>query len=420
MNTAAVKSNVQERFGNDALYSQIHEDALMLMESIGFGASEKTAAKIFEAVDPSEAGNLTYVESVGRIYPSREAIESSLDRVRQGMDFWPHGFGTGGMAAYIVDENGPRPSDLDDMKRLAKFYGKTEELTSLQSSFNLCNRIKKADTQKRIEIECAGIDIMVENAGGKLVTPTLRTDEAIAHLAGYHRKGVKVGAALSVTSTFLGVSEEMIDVFLAVVKAGLPYIMNSMPIGGLTGPYSMSALATLAHAESMFGLMLGQMTTPGIKAVHAAMPSISDMSRKDMPLMFGSRSNTMLNILIAETNGYLGLPTMQSACAHSRENYDAEAERQSAETYALIDLYPYHIMRHMFGFSAQINDFSIENLEKQIALYRKSRFEPVSVRMPEPAQYDDEGLEAIIEGIERNDFRQLNHTLKNIGREFNI
>jgi hypothetical protein len=72
----------------------------------------------------------------------------------------------------------------------------------------------------------------------------------------------------------------------------------------------------------------------------------------------------------------------------------------------------------MFGFSSQLNDFSIENMERQISLFHEISANPVSVELPEPAMYDSAGIDTILEGFERRDFRNLDHTLQNIGRSF--
>ncbi|WP_161626887.1 trimethylamine methyltransferase family protein [Desulfospira joergensenii] len=415
-----IGSRCKECFGNYPLYIQIHEDAMLLIESIGFRVSPATAGKILDAAGPAAEGKITYTEPLGKLYLSRDVIDEGLDRVRSGMAFWPKGFGTGGMAAYIVDKGGPRTPGLKDMERLSEIYGRTDFLTSLQTSFNLCNRIKKSDFQGRADLECGLIDIMIRCSSGKLVTPTLLTEKAIRHLAGWGAKGHKVGVALSITSTFLSISDQMVDPFLSAVRQGIPFIMNSMPIGGLTAPYSMSSLATLAHAEAVFGLVLAQLIHPGIRCVHAAMPTISDLSKKDMPLMFGSRSNSLLNILLAELNAFLGIPGCQSACSHSRDVYDEDAARETVETFSLVDRYDYHSLRHLFGFSAQLNDFSIDHLEKQIDLYLDLKENPIPVEIPSPAEYDPEGMDAILSGLERGDFRNLSHTLKNIGRSFTL
>jgi len=406
------------RYGSEELCARIHEDALVLLESMGVKASPAVAEKIRRVLDPGEARHLLWSPEAGRFYLSREAMDACLDRIRQSREYWPRGFGTGGMAAYITDSNGPRSPVMADMERLCRFVGETDELTCIQSSFNPGSRIKKDDIQKRAETECACIDLMIRHTRGKLVTPTIRTDEGIRYLAAYHQKGHKVGAALSIISTFLTISEEMADPFIRTVTAGVPILMNSMPIAGLTGPCSMSSLATLAHAEALFGMLLAQLIRPGIPSINAAMPTVADMTRKDMPLKFGSRSNTLLNILIAEVNCGIGLPACQSACSHSRDSFDKDAELESAATFSLINRFDYHILRHLFGFSSQLNDFSIDDMEKQVALYRRIRRNPLAVRNPEPAVYDPQGFEAIIEGIERGDFRSLDHTLKHVGRSF--
>lgn len=407
----------KKRFGNDQLYAQIHEDAMMLIESLGFKVSHATAGKILDAAGPAR-DQILYSEPYGRLYLSRAVIDEGLDRVRPSMSYWPQGFGTGGMAAYILDKNGPRIPDIQDMERLARIYARTDFLTGLQSSFNLCNKIRKYDMNGRESLECTLVDTMIRCSGGKLVTPTLLTEKAILHLSKYKAKGYQVGLPVSITSTFMSVSDHMVDPFLSVVQKGIPFIMNAMPIAGFTAPYSMSSLATLAHAEAVFGLVLAQLIHPGIKCVHAAMPTIADLGKKEMPLMFGSRSNSLLNILLAELNAFLGIPGCQSACSHSRAKYDEDAMRESAETFSLLLQYGYHIIRHSFGFSAQINDFSIDSLEEQIELYMDIKNHPLAVETPPPAEYDSEGIEATIEGLEREDFRNLPHTLKNIGEAF--
>ncbi|MGB3225312.1 MAG: trimethylamine methyltransferase family protein, partial [Desulforhopalus sp.] len=308
--------NGKKRFGNEVLYQQIQQDALLLIESYGVAVSPQTATKLLGAMEPDEAAKVVYTEDTGRIYITQDVIEECLNRVRQGMDFWPRGFGTGGMAAYIVDANGTRSPESADMKLLARKFGETDLFTNLQSSFNICSRVKRTDIEKRAQIECQAIDDMIEGAAGKLIMPTLLSDAGYDRLKHYSDKGHPVGAALSIISTYMTVSDEMADPFLKTVQRGLPYIMNSMPIGGLTAPYSMSSLATLAQAEGLFGLVLGQLIQPGIKCINSAMPTIADMTSKDMPMMFGSVSNTMLNILIAELNIYLGIPTCQSSCSH--------------------------------------------------------------------------------------------------------
>ncbi len=406
------------QYGNENLYSQIQQDALLLIESYGVAVSRQTAEKLLKAMPVDEAEQIAYTEDTGRFYISQDVVEKCLDRVRQGMEFWPAGLGTGGMAAYIVDKNGPRSPEISDMKRLAELFGKTDIFTNLQSSFNVCARIKRTDIAKRERVEVTVIDDMIAGANGKLIMPTVLSDAAYDRLRYFSSQGHKVGVALSIISTYMTISDEMVDPFLKATTRGLPYIMNSMPIGGLTGPYSMSSLATLAQAEALFGLVLGQLIKPGILCINAAMPTIADMTSKDMPMMFGSISNTMLNILLAEVNMFLGIPCCQSACSHHRDSLDDEAITRSGEIFGLVNQYDYHLLRHLFGFSSQLNDFSIENMERQISLYHEICANPPDVEIPAPAQHDAGGLEAIFEGFGRRDFRNLDHTLLNIGKSF--
>ena len=154
------------------------------------------------------------------------------------------------MAAYLVDGSGPRMVDVDDLKRLVEVVRRNDEMTFINTSFNPGRRGK--------ETEIAVVDAMIEGLDGKLSAPTSRTPEAIDHMAVRYRQGFKVANAMSIISNFLTVSEDMVDPFIRICQAGVPHLMNSMPIAGLTAPYSLSSLATLAHAEAMFGLVLAE------------------------------------------------------------------------------------------------------------------------------------------------------------------
>jgi trimethylamine---corrinoid protein Co-methyltransferase len=411
-------TSTKERYGNEELYQQIQQDALLLIESYGVAVSPEAIQKLFAAMAPEEAEKAVYSEDTGRIYITQEVIEESLEKVREGKDFFPKGFGTGGMAAYIVDENGTRSPESTDIKLLAEKFGESDLLTSMQSSFNVCSRVKKKDIATRAKLECQAIDDMIAGANGKLIVPTLLSDAGYDKLKDYSDKGHRVGAALSIIGTYMTLSDEMVDPFLNTVNRGLPFIMNSMPIGGLTAPYSMSSLATMAQAEGLFGIVLGQLISPGIKCLNSAMPTIADMTSKDMPMKFGSISNTMVNILLAELNIYFGIPTCQSSCSHQRNELDEEAIVKSNKIFNLVRQYDFHMLRHMFGFSSQLNDFSIKNMERQLAQFEEVLENPQEVELPEPAEYDPEGLDAIFEGFERRDFRSMDHTLKNIGKSF--
>ena len=53
-------SQSKQRFGNDDLYQQIQQDALMLLESYGVGVSLETAKKLFGAMGADEAERVVY------------------------------------------------------------------------------------------------------------------------------------------------------------------------------------------------------------------------------------------------------------------------------------------------------------------------------------------------------------------------
>jgi trimethylamine:corrinoid methyltransferase-like protein len=188
-----------------------------------------------------------------------------------------------------------------------------------------------------------------------------------------------------------------------------------MPMAGLSGPYTMSSLVTLTHAEALFGITLAQVINPGVMVVHAGLPSIASIDN-NYAVNLGLVSFNIANLLMEKVNKRLDLPSIQTACTTSQEKPNQKAEQEAIEGYALMKKYGFHQMRHSFGFLKELVSFSIAKLERHIELCRETGPDLAPEYNMDP--YDSEGLEAIMRNGSQANYMRDDHTLKNTGKSF--
>jgi trimethylamine:corrinoid methyltransferase-like protein len=207
----------------------------------------------------------------------------------------------------------------------------------------------------------------------------------------------------------------MIDPFISCVKKGIPVYVSTMPMAGLSGPYSMSGLLTLTHAEGLFGITLAQLINPGITVVHAGLPSIANI-KKNYAVDLGLKSHNLANLIMEKICKRLDIPSIQTACTTSQERPNKISEQEAIYGYALMKKYGFHQMRHSFGFLKELISFSIAKLERHIELCRDT--DPDQIDGIDIDPYDDEGLEVIMRNSSKANYMRDDHTLKNTGKCF--
>ena len=258
------------------------------------------------------------------------------------------------------------------------------------------------------------MDTIVENCHKPIYVAAV-TEEGIAQAKGIHETRGKITVQFSIINSPLNIIEGMISPFLSCLRKGLPVYVSTMPMAGLSAPYSMSGLLTLTHAEALFGITLTQLVSPGLMAVHAGLPSIANI-RKNYAVDLGLVSHNISNLLMEKINERLGIPSIQTACTTSQDVPNTKAEEDAVKGYALMKKYGFHQMRHAFGFLRELISFSIAKLERHVDLCRETG--PDQTPKFDIAPYDPEGLEAIIRNGSKANYMRDDHTVKNTGKSF--
>ncbi|MFH1952255.1 MAG: trimethylamine methyltransferase family protein, partial [Pseudomonadota bacterium] len=258
------------------------------------------------------------------------------------------------------------------------------------------------------------MDTIVENCRKPIYVAAV-TDEGIERVLAIHKTRRNITVQFSIINSPLNVIESMIEPFLSCVRKGIPIYVSTMPMAGLSGPYSMSGLITLTHAEALFGIALAQLVNPGIVVVHAGLPSIANI-QKNYAVDLGLKSHNIANLLQEKINKGLGLPSIQTACTTSQDRPNQVAEKEAVYGYGLMKKYGFHQMRHAFGFLKELISFSIAKLERHVQLCRETGTEGAPEL--EDVPYDPEGFEVIMRNGSKANYMRDDHTLKNTGKYF--
>ncbi len=386
---------------DNGLLEKIHRDALRVLEEVGVKCPSLEVRQIFE-----DTGLAAFDETSGHLHVLAPLVEQALGTAPKRDQYWipENAFGVGGTAPFVYDDQTGELVEptIEDLVKIAKTVNEADVVQFMARGVLIRNQEVKV------------IDTIVEHCH-KPVYVAAVTEAGIARAQRVHDTRGNLTVQFSIINSPLNLIESMIDPFLSCVRKGIPIYVSTMPMAGLSGPYCMSGLLTLTHAEALFGITLTQIVNPGLMVVHAGLPSIANI-RKNYAVDLGLVAHNIANLLTEKVNNKLGIPSIQTACTTSEGKPNRKAEEDAIKGYALMKKYGFHQMRHAFGFLKELISFSIAKLERHIALCRETE----SDQAPEYEleSYDPEGLEAIKRNGSRANYMQDDHTLKNTGKSF--
>jgi len=383
------------------LIARIHEDALRVLEEVGVRCESPTVRRVFE-----DTGLAAYDTEHGTLHILRPLVEQALSTAPKRDQYWipENAFGVGGTAPFVYDDE---TGDLveptvDHLKRIATIVNEADVVDFMARGVLL----------KKQEVKV--MDTMVEHCDKPIYVAAV-TDEGIARAKQIHETRGKITIQFSILNSPLLLIESMVEPFVACIEAGLPIYVSTMPMAGLSGPYSMSGLVTLTHAEALFGITLTQLLRPGLTTVHAGLPSIASI-QKNYAVDLGLVSHNIANLLMEKVSKYLDLPSIQTACTTSQEHPNKKAEEEAIAGFAIMKKYGFHQMRHSFGFLKELISFSIAKLERHIQLLRETTADQAPDY--EIDAYDPEGFDVILRNGTQANYMRDDHTLKNTGKAF--
>ena len=385
------------------LIDQVHEDALRVLEEVGVKVKSERIRRVFE-----DTGLAAYDDSSGHLHVLRPLIEQTLSTAPKRGDYWipENSFGIGGTAPFVYDD---MTGDL-----VQPTWEHLKKIATVANEADVVKFMARGVLLKGQEVKV--MDTIIEHCDKPIYVAAL-TDEGIARAKEIVDKRGGLTVQFSIINSPLNVIDSMIDAFFSCVEKGIPIYVSTMPMAGLSAPYSMSGLLTLTHAEGLFGVALTQLINPGIPVVHAGLPSIANI-QKNYSVDLGMVSHNIANLLQDKVNRKLDLPSIQTACTTSQDDPNERAEQDAVNGFSIMKKYGFHHMRHSFGFLRELISFSIAKLERHIELCEETTPDQAPDFEVEP--YDPEGFDCIARNSSNPNYMRDDHTLKNTGKAFPI
>jgi trimethylamine--corrinoid protein Co-methyltransferase len=114
-------------------------------------------------------------------------------------------------------------------------------------------------------------------------------------------------------------SQNVID----CARAGVPVELVSMPLSGFVAPVSLVGSVVQHAAETLSGVVLSQLASPGAPVLWGGSPAVFDVRHETTPM--GAIETMMLDCANSEVGHQLGLPTQGYIALSDAKRLDAQA-----------------------------------------------------------------------------------------------
>ena len=114
-------------------------------------------------------------------------------------------------------------------------------------------------------------------------------------------------------------SQNVID----CARAGVPIELVSMPLAGFVAPVTLAGSVVQHAAETLSGVVLSQLASPGAPVIWGGSPAIFDVRHETTPM--GAIETMMLDCANSEVGRSVGLPTQAYIALSDAKRLDAQA-----------------------------------------------------------------------------------------------
>jgi trimethylamine--corrinoid protein Co-methyltransferase len=118
-------------------------------------------------------------------------------------------------------------------------------------------------------------------------------------------------------------SESTCQNLLDCAEAGVPIEIPTMPLAGFTSPVTVVGTLAQHAAETMSGVILAQLVSPGAKVLYGGSPAPFDIRYETTPM--GAAETWLLDAGLNEIGKRLGLPTQAYIALSDAKGLDAQA-----------------------------------------------------------------------------------------------
>ncbi len=248
-------------------------------------------------------------------------------------------YGPGPTCPYFLDpQSGERrPYVLDDAAAVARTCDALENIDFVQS----LGSITDAPGEQMDVYEFA---LMAENT----VKPIVAWSFSEQTCADIHRMAVLMAGGedafvqrpnyifYAEPMSPLNAGGEALQKLMYCARHRIPLVYTPCPIAGATAPATFAGVLAQAAAESLHGLVLAQLISPGTPFIVGGVVSVMDM--RDMVLAYGAPELSLLSAGLTQVARVLGLPMWSTGGCTDAKVVDQQAAAEASISIAMAGL----------------------------------------------------------------------------------
>lgn len=315
----------RQRFLTTAQVQGLHEATLALMERTGFKVTHAKAKEIFHSHGASVEGNRVrlpgwLVEKALSTAPS-QVVFFNRDRTKPVIlkddDTW---YGpTVDAYDYLDPHTGERRAfTLDDCRKTTCLADALDNFTWIMT-IGVCANAPAATTDRLIARQ------VLTNS----TKPLLFCCGSMDSLQEIYDMGVIIAGSeerllnqpniigFQAPISPLTYDDALIDRLIFTAEKRLPQVCYSGPQAGSTSPATLAGTVVQGSAESLFGIILGQLVNPGCPFVYGAFATIMDMVTT--VFSYGAPEMNIMSSAMAQLAQYYNIPFFgMSGCSDAK------------------------------------------------------------------------------------------------------
>ncbi|MGA9178422.1 MAG: trimethylamine methyltransferase family protein [Desulfobacterales bacterium] len=260
-------------------------------------------------------------------------------------------FGTGGTALNVQDpgSNDARRSKLEDIVNMARMVDVLDNI-----HFYMLNVYPNDLSEKDVDVNRFGaaLNRTRKHVMGGVYTVegvrnVIKMAEFIAGSPGKLRDRPFISMVTCVISP-LTLDEAYARLTMEAARHRIPVVVPSEPLCGATAPMTLAGNLVIQNVDSLAGVILAQMTTPGTPTLYGCISSITDL--RDMKYLSGAVEMGLMNAASAQMAQFYDLPIYATAGMSDSKVNDAQAGYESAITNLMVALAGGNFIHDAAGF----------------------------------------------------------------------
>jgi trimethylamine--corrinoid protein Co-methyltransferase len=339
---------------------KIHETSLKVFAEVGVRVKFSEALALFEKngakVDKSDRVVKIPPEMVTKWIQKAPSTVFLCGREENGdLDCEIGGhkvyFGTGGTALNVQESGSQnaRSSTLEDIVDMARLVDVLDNI-----HFYMLNVYPNDLSKKDVDVNRFGaaLNHTRKHVIGGVYTPegvrnVIKMAEFIAGSSDKLRERPFISMVTCVISP-LTLDETYAELTMEAARHRIPVVVPSEPLCGATSPMTLAGNLVIQNVDSLAGVMLAQMTSPGTPTLYGCISSITDL--RNMKYLSGAVEMGLMNAAAAQMAQFYNLPIYVTAGMSDAKVNDAQAGYESAITNLMVALAGGNFIHDAAGF----------------------------------------------------------------------